>query len=147
MNTVMFSSKQPDRYPLNTNTALIVNLIVGWLFYFLSAVFGEKALWLGMGPMLVSAGNFVAHTFLFNIKGKTFYNPGMFTAIVLFAPMAGYFYYLIIQGHLATTTDWAIGIILGVFLNYFGILKLIDLLKDENTSYIFPKRFMIPAKQ
>jgi len=31
MNTVLFSSKHPDRYPLNTNTALIVNVYVGWL--------------------------------------------------------------------------------------------------------------------
>ncbi len=43
MNKVMFASQQPDRYPLNTNTALIVNLLVGWLFYLLAAVFGEKA--------------------------------------------------------------------------------------------------------
>jgi hypothetical protein len=82
MNTVMFSSKQPDRYPLNTNTAFIINIFVGWLSYFFAAVFGEKALWLGIATILVSVGNFIAHTFLFNIKGKTRYNPGMFTAII-----------------------------------------------------------------
>lgn len=147
MNAVMFSSKQPDRYPLNTNTALIVNLSVGWLFYFLAALFGEKILWLAIGTILVSVGNFVAHTFLFNIKGKTFYNPGMVTAIILFAPIAGYFFYWVIQNNLATSADWIIGIILGIVLNYFGILKMIDLLKDENTSYIFPRRFLIPSQR
>jgi len=146
MNTVMFSSKQPDRYPLNTNTALIVNVFVGWLFYFLAAVFGEKALWLGIATILVSVGNFVAHTFLFNIKGKTRYNPGMVTAIVLFAPIAGYFFYLVVDGNLATLTDWILGVMLGVALNYLGVLKLIDLLKNENTPFIFPKRFLLPAK-
>lgn len=67
MNTVIFSSKQPDRYPLNPNTAFIINVFVGWLSYFLAAVFGEKFLWLGIATILVSVGNFIAHTFLFNI--------------------------------------------------------------------------------
>ena len=146
MNTVMFSSKQPDRYPLNTNIAFIVNVFVGWLSYFLAAVFGESVLWLGIATILVSIGNFIAHTFLFNMKGKTFYNPGMFTAIVLFLPIAAYFGYLLIKGNLATPIDWIVGIILGIALNFIGILKLIDWLKDENTEYIFPERFLLPSK-
>ena len=146
MNSVMFSSQQPDRYPLNSNTAFIVNVFIGWLTYLLAAVFGEKALWLAIASILVSVGNFVAHTFLFNIKGRTFYNPGMFTAIIFFAPISIYFGYLLIQGNLATPIDWIIGIILGIALNVIGILKMIDWLKDENTPYIFPKRFLLPAK-
>ena len=146
MNTVMFSSKQPDRYPLNTNIAFIVNVFVGWLSYFLAAVFGERVIWLGIATILVSVGNFIAHTFLFNIKGKTLYNPGMFTAIVLFLPIAAYFGYLLIKGNLATPIDWIVGVILGVALNFIGILKLIDWLKDENTRCIFPKRSLLPSK-
>ena len=146
MNTVMFSSKQPDRYPLNTNTSFIVNVFIGWFSYLLAAIFAEKALWLGIATILVSVGNFVAHAFLFNIKGKTFYNPGMFTAILLFVPISSYFGYLVIQGHLATPVDWMVGVILGIALNVVGILKMIDWLKDENTEYIFPKRFLMPSK-
>lgn len=146
MNTVMFASKQPDRYPLNTNTALIVNVLVGWLLYVLAALLADRALWLGIATILVSVGNFFAHALLFNIKGKTLYNPGMLTAILLFAPIALYFGYLLIQGNLATPTDWIVGIMLGIALNVVGILKLIDWLKDENTKYIFPKRFLLPAR-
>jgi hypothetical protein len=62
----------------------------------------------------------------------------------LFAPIAGYFFYLLIHGNLATLTDWGLGIILGIALNFIGILKLIDWLKNENTEYIFPKRFLLP---
>lgn len=147
MNTVMFSSQQPDRYPLNTNTALIVNVALGWLSYFLAALLGQRALWLCIATMLVSAGNFVAHTFLFNLKGKTLYNPGMFTAILLFAPIVLYFGYLLIQGNLATPVDWIVGLGLGAALNYIGILKVIDWLKDENTPYIFPNRFLPPTNK
>ena len=131
MNTVMFSSKQPDRYPLNTNIAFIINVCIGWLSYLLAAIFAEKAIWLGIATILVSVGNFIAHTFLFNIKGKTLYNPGLFTAIVLFLPISVYFGYLLIQGNVAMPVDWAVGIILGVVLNVVGILKLIDWLKNH----------------
>jgi len=144
INSVLFSSKQPDRFPLNSNTSLIVNVVIGWLFYFLAAVFAEQALWLGIATILVSVGNFVGHTFLFNIKGKTVYNPGMLTAVTLFLPIALYFFYVVIQQGLVTPIDWVLGIMLGIALNYLGILKLIDWLKDENTPYIFPKRCLLP---
>jgi hypothetical protein len=146
MNSVMFSSKQSDRYPLNTNTALIVNVIVGWLSYLLAALFTDKALWLGTATILVSAGNFVAHTFLFNIKGKTFYNPGMLTADLLFLPIVIYFFAFVIQNNLATPLDWVLGIILGIVLNVIGILKMIDWMKDKNTRHIFPARFLVPER-
>jgi hypothetical protein len=141
VNSVMFGSPQPDRYPLNANTALIINVLVGWLTYFLAAVLAEKAVWLGIATILISAGNFIAHTFLFNLKGKTRYNPGMLTAVLFFLPIAVIFFGLIIREGLATPLDWAIGIPLGIALNYLGILKLIDMLKDVNTPYIFPQRF------
>ena len=145
MNKVMYSSPQPDRYPLNTNTALIVNLGVGWLLYFLAAVFGEKTIWLGMAAILVSAGNFIAHTLLFNFKGKSRYNPGMLTADILFLPIVVFFFVLVIQGNLARPLDWVLGFALGIALNYLGILKMIDLLKNEKTKFIFPKRFLLPV--
>ena len=94
MNVVMFGSQQPDRYPLNTNTALIVNVVVGWFSYLLAALFGEKLLWLGIATMLVSIGNFIAHTLLFNIRGKTLYNPGLLTALFLFLPIVVYFIFI-----------------------------------------------------
>jgi hypothetical protein len=147
VNSVMFSSTQPDRYPLNTHSAFIVNVLEGWLVYFLAAWFGEKALWLGIATILVSFGNFVAHTFLFNIRGKTLYNPGMLTADMLFLPIAAYFCFLVIQGNYATIMDWSVGILLGFVLNYVGILKVIDWLKDKNTQHVFPKRSALPGTQ
>lgn len=144
MNLVVFASKQPDRYPLNANTALIVNVIIGWSFYSLAAVLGESAVWLGIATILVSAGNFVAHTFVFNIRGKSFYNPGMITADILFLPVVVCFFVIILRNNLVTSFDWILGIGLGIALNYIGVLKLIDWLKDEKTTYVFPKRFLPP---
>jgi hypothetical protein len=142
MNSVMFRSDQPDRYPLNSNTALIVNVTVGWIVYLLAAVFAEKAVWLGIATILVSVGNFVAHTFLFNIRGKTFYNPGMATSILLFLPLSVWFFAVVIGRNLATPWDYGIGIVLGILLNVLGILKMIDWLKDRSTTFVFAPRFV-----
>lgn len=32
INSMMFKSKMPDRYPLNTNSAFYVNVVVGWTY-------------------------------------------------------------------------------------------------------------------
>jgi hypothetical protein len=95
INHVMFHSEMPDRYPLNSNTALIVNVVIGWLFYFLAALLGEKAIWLGLAIILVSLGNFIAHTFPFNIKGKTLYNAGMITSWIFFVPCIYFFFRIV----------------------------------------------------
>ena len=89
----------------------------------------------------------MAHTVLFNVRGKTFYNPGMATAIVLFLPLILWFFVMVNQGVMASPIDWVLGLVLGAVLNYVGILKLIDWLKDEQTPYIFPKRFLIPSQR
>ncbi len=140
LNKVMFKSDIPDRYPLNTNTAFIINTGLGWLFYLMAALLAEKAVWLGLATILVSAGNVGAHIFLFNIKGKTIYNAGMATALFLFLPLVFYFFYVLHKYDLASTDDIWIGGLLGVLLNTIGIFKLIDWLKDTNTSYVFEKR-------
>src|SRR5690606_22705690 len=77
INRVMFKSNIPDRYPLNTNTSFIINVVLGWTIYLLAAIGAEQAIWLGMATILVSLANIIAHTFLFNIKGKTIFNAGL----------------------------------------------------------------------
>lgn len=57
INSVLFKSNMPDRYPLNTNTAFCINVLVGWLTYFLAAILAEKVLWLGITTRLISLGN------------------------------------------------------------------------------------------
>lgn len=147
MNTTIFASAHPERYPLNANTALIVNVAVGWVAYGLAAVLGRRALWLGIATILVSVGNVLAHVIFFNIKGRTLYNPGMVTALLLFAPVTVAFGKLVIGGHLATPADWIVGVVLGIGLTFLGIFKMIDWLKDEDSPYVFPARSMMRGGQ
>lgn len=137
INTVMFKSKTPDRYPLNTNTALLINVGLGWLLYILAIVFAEQAVWLAIITITISAGNFFAHTFMFNLKGKSHYNPGMFTSIFLFLPMTIYFFIFLATHSLLHVNTLVIGLVLGAIVNYFGILRLITLLGRKKTKHVF----------
>ncbi len=143
INKVMFHSDLPDRYPLNPQTALIINVLVGWLVYLLAAVFAEKAIYLGIAAILISLGNTIAHTFVFNIKANTFYNAGMASSILLFLPISIIFFYMLITQSIAQPIDYIIGIPLGIVLNVVGVLQLIIWLKDKKTPYIFPDRNLL----
>jgi len=147
LNTALYNSVKPDRYPLNSNTAFYVNVAVGWSCYISAAILAEKAIWLGIATMIISLGNTAAHTILFNIKGKTLYNAGLVTSWFLFVPCAYFFFSIIYKEHLVTMTDYLIGIPLGIILNVIGIVKLIDWMADENTTYIFERRNLLSSWQ
>jgi hypothetical protein len=147
VNAAVYQSDRPDRYPLNTQTSLVVNVVMGWVAYLLAALLGSQCIWLGIATVLISLGNFFAHTLFFNIKGKTFYNPGMITGIMLFLPIAIWYYTTILADTHTRMTDWLIGVPLGIVLNYLGIVKLIDWLANRNTTYVFENRQLRPADQ
>jgi hypothetical protein len=137
------NNKLLDRYPLNTNSALYVNVFFGWGAYLGAALLGERAIWFGMAAVIVSLGNTLGHTTLFNIKGKTLYNAGLATSWIFFAPIVYFFFIIVQEDKLARSIDYWIGIPLGVVLNYVGILKIIDWMKDKNTAYIFEQRNLL----
>lgn len=143
INTVMYKSDIPDRYPLNTNTSFIINVFIGWGFYLLAAIFAENAVWLGIATILVSFGNVIAHTILFNLKGRTIFNAGMATSLLFFVPCIYYFIIIVQRNNLLTKSDIIFGIILGVILNFIGVLKMIDWMADKKTKYIFEQRNLL----
>lgn len=144
LNTALYKSTMPDRYPLNTNTAFYINVVVGWTFYVAAAVLAEKAIYLGIATIMVSLGNTIAHTTLFNIKGRTLYNAGLLTSWLLFIPCAYFFFIIIHKEHLVTMTDYLIGIPFGIVINVVGILKLISWMANKDTTYIFDDRNLLP---
>lgn len=145
VNRVMFRSAQPDRYPLNTHTAMVVNVYIGWVLYLLAALAGQRLVWLGMAAILVSLGNIVAHTFLFNFKGKTIYNAGLATSWLCFAPCVFFFFHITHTDQLANPADYWIGIPLGLLINVFGVFKPIGWLADRDTTFIFRDGQLLPA--
>lgn len=145
INTVMFHSDRPDRYPLNMRTAMLINTGLGWGTYLLAALLAERAIWLGIATILISLGNVVAHTFLFNLKGHSWYNAGVATCWLFFVPVACFFFRALYGEHPATITDWSIGLPLGIVLN-IAVLKGIGWLKDPSSADAFPQRCMLTKR-
>ena len=66
----------------------------------------------------------------------------MTSSWLFFVPIVYLFFNTVLANQLATLTDWAIGLIIGVILNYICIYKVIIWLADRQTPYVFPKRFL-----
>src|SRR5438270_4852905 len=60
MNIVLQSSSTPERYPLNQNSAMIVNVLVAYGAYLLP-VFFPHLIWLGLAPILFGIMQFLVH--------------------------------------------------------------------------------------
>lgn len=144
INSALFHSDLPDRYPLNTNTSLVINVCVGWSVYLLAAIAGKEFVWLGVASILVSLGNIIAHTFIFNIKGKTFFNAGLATCWLCFAPCVFYFFKIIYLENLVTGKDLFIGIPLGIVINTAGVFMPIKWLANRRTTFIFKTNQLLP---
>jgi hypothetical protein len=148
VNLVVWPSKRPERYPLNQNGAMVINLIWSYLFY-LAPVFFPALIWLALGPVLVGFLQVFAHAILTNVKLKAPYNPGMLTALLGFLPLGIYYVYLIHDS--ATAWDWAMGVSYMAGFLYFGVLKLnFTWLSGEDSPYPFApeemRRFGLPDR-
>lgn len=98
------------------STRLFALLRAHW-FDLGATIAAAMALWLGIASILVSFGDVVAHTLVFNLKGRRLYNPGMATALLLFLPLTLWFFHVVVAWKLATPLDYALGFGLGVLLN------------------------------
>lgn len=96
-----------------------------------------------MATILISLANIIAHTLFFNIKGKTFFNAGMATSWLFFAPCVFFFFKIIHQENIVSQRDYLIGIPLGIALNIFGVFIPIKWFANKNTKYIFETRQLL----
>lgn len=79
-NIAIFKSARPDHYPLNPHSAMIINLLIAYIFYLLPVLF-PTVIWLGLAPVFMGFFQIVWHGVFANLKIRSFYNPGLFTAI------------------------------------------------------------------
>lgn len=140
-NRVIFNSSEPDRYPLNAQSAMIINLVIAYVFYLLP-VFFPAVIWLALGPILMGFFQFIWHGIFANLRAKTLYNPGLFAVIALHLPIGGWYMHDIVTQHLATSWDWMIGIIYFVIAVYILIIKGNTWLKNSCSPYPFTNKQM-----
>ena len=132
-----------DGYPLNTNSALIVNAVVGYPFYLLPVLFPKRRS-LGLAPVLFGFGQAVFHGIVPPLRAKGRYGPGFLSAFFLHVPI-GINYLRAIgserppgRGELARAAAYTLA------FAALGIGAPLRLLRDEESPYRFTKRQVGP---
>lgn len=122
-------------YPGNWNSIMIVNLSA-YVFYIIALCLPE-VLWLGLGTMLFNLFQVLGHCFEMNLKGKTFYNPGMATSIVLFLPIS--IAYIVSVFASLNKTTWIIAVIALIVMLFISVILPVQGLKNEASPYVIPE--------
>lgn len=97
------------QYPGNWNSIMIVNLSA-YIFYILALVF-PQAIWLGIATMLFNLFQLLGHALEMNIKLKTWYNPGLLTAVFGLLPISLWYFSQVWEQHLYSWEDVGLAIV------------------------------------
>ena len=137
MNELIQPSTTPDRFPLNQNSAMIVNVVCAYPF-FLIPVFFPHVIWLGLAQVLFGFAQFVIHGIVTNIKLRNFYNPGLGAVVFGHIPL-GIYYIVYVESHgLAAWWNWLLAVPLLMAFIVLSLLKLTySWLADEHSPYVF----------
>ncbi|CAI8764405.1 HXXEE domain-containing protein [Brevibacillus sp. IT-7CA2] len=142
-NGLIFKSSHPERYPLNPQSAMIINLVIAYVFYLVPLLF-PTVIWLGLAPILMGFFQFIWHGVFANLKAKTLYNPGLFAVIFFHIPIGVWYILHIISTGMVTTSDWIIGTGYFIVAVYILIVKGNMWLKDESSRYTFTRQQLGP---
>lgn len=119
MNIGVYGSgnPRPEAYPLNAHSAMVTNVIATYGLY-LAPVFFPEQVWAGLGPVFLGFGQILIHGININSKMRSFYNPGLATAILLHTPVGvAYIRHVRATGRL-TLTQLGLGVAYGLAIGY-----------------------------
>ena len=85
-NHGVFKSDQPRNYPLNTNTACLINTSLAYPFYIAPILFPKKK-WLGLAPVFFGMSQAVGHGVIFPRIAGDKYSPGFLASFFLHVPI------------------------------------------------------------
>jgi hypothetical protein len=137
MNMGLQRSDCPNRYKLNQNSAMVVNVLAAYGFY-LVPVFFPTVIWLGLAPVLFGILQFVIHGIVTNAKLRSLYNPGLAAVVLGHIPIGAYYLYYVHAQGLASVWDWVFGIAYMLAFQYVFLFKLTFVwLADLNSPYAF----------
>lgn len=128
--------KDYDRYPQNAQSCLLVNMIC-WVIY-ITAFLCPQYIWMGMAAMIFGVvGQVLTHGIFVNIKNRSFYNPGLLTALFLFVPVAIYYFYYVYSNHLIKNSDYVYAVLYFLFLQAAAFSPIRLVRQDRNSPYVF----------
>lgn len=149
-NMALMSEKNvPDRYPLNRQSCLTVNVFAAYTFYIVPILL-PNLIWLGLAQILFGVAQLAIHGVVINRKLKAWYNPGLAVVVFLHIPIAIYYIRYVYDHGLMQTWYWLAAILLTLLSAFVVILLPVQLLKDKNSAYRFSaeemQRFNVAEK-
>lgn len=113
---------RPEAYPLNAHSAMITNLIATYGLY-LPPVFFSEQVWFGLGPIFLGFGQILIHGININSKMRSFYNPGLASAILLHVPVGVAYIRLVRATGGLTFAQLGLGVAYGLAIGYIILVK------------------------
>lgn len=138
-NIVIFKSASPDKYPLNSHSAMVINIVIAYGFYLLPIIFTDQ-IWMGLAPIFMGFFQLLWHGGFANLKIKGIYNPGLVAVILLHMPIGGWYINYITTHKLVTSYDWILGIAYFIVATYVLIVKGNIWMKNEKSIYSFSQK-------
>lgn len=141
MYNLMKNSNSTDRYPMNQLSDMWTN--------FIGVIFGCFVLIIGVSPVFLimqlflccaeifghfSGGIFVYKRFKKDGK-KTIYNPGLFTTLFGYIPIAAGILVCLFTSYVPTVPETVIALLCSMILGGFSLSGIENICKDENTPY------------
>lgn len=144
-NIVIFKSANPDKYPLNSHSAMVINILIAYGFYLLPIFFVDQ-IWMGLAPIFMGFFQLIWHGLFANLKIKRIYNPGLLAVALLHMPIGVWYINYITVHNLATSYDWILGIAYFVVATYVLIVKGNMWMKNEKSIYSFTQKQLGPYR-
>lgn len=144
-NGGVLHSDRPDRYPLDTNSAMLINTVIGYPFYALPVAMPERR-WLGLGPALFGMAQAGIHSVVFARRAGVRYSPGVATAALLHVPL-GIRYIRALQAEAPISRDeWTRGALYALVIAAAGIGGPNVFLSDRESPHRFTPRQLGPYR-
>jgi hypothetical protein len=135
----------PDRYPLNANQVMISNVFLTYPFYIIP-VFFPDLIWLGLIQIGQGLAQAPLHGILMNVRLKSSYNPGMLSCVLLQLPLGIYYIWFVHAQHLATPSDYVIGVVGTLVALVVLWLGPIAILRSRKSRYPFTEAQMFGCR-
>ena len=133
--------ENPDRYPLNKKSSLLVNVVLAYPLY-LIAIFLPNVIWLGLAQVFFGMAQIFIHGIIINAKMKRFYNPGLAAVVFLHIPIGIYYIWYVVTSGLVGPWDFPGGVALTIAAAALVIWAPVKLLSDKQSPYPWSKSEM-----
>jgi len=142
-NRGMFKSDSPRNYPLNPQTAMIINTALAYPFY-LGPVVLRRPKWLGLAAVLLGWSQAVLHGIVIPRRAGARYGPGFLTAVLLRVPIGIAYVKALNEEDRIGSRDWINGLGCALAATVGGVVAPNLAMRDKNSPYEFTAAQMGP---